>query len=141
MKRAGVKPMQAMWHVGSIRATEALIEMGVFDEPIYCELALMEGGVFAGHPGTVPGLEAFLAFLPRSRPWHWSVLCFGGDLFPVARAALERGGHVAIGLGDYPYAEHGCPTNADLVKRIVTLAREAGRDVASPSEARTLLGT
>ncbi len=139
MRDVGVKPMQAFWHVGSIRATEALVEMGVFEEPLYCELALMEGGVFAGHPGTVAGLEAFLSCMPDRAGWNWAVLCFGASLFPVLRLVLERGGHVAIGLGDHSYEELGCPTNAELVARVVRMAREVGREPATPAEARALL--
>ena len=128
-----------LWHVGSIRATEALVEIGVFEEPVYCEIALLEGGLFAGHPGTVAGLEAFLSCMPGRTGWHWAVICFGGSLFPILRLALERGGHVAIGLGDHPYEELGCPTNAELVARVVRMAREVGREPATPAEARALL--
>ncbi|MGE0861068.1 MAG: 3-keto-5-aminohexanoate cleavage protein [Gammaproteobacteria bacterium] len=140
MREVGVKPVQALWNISSVRYTEALVEMGVFAEPLLCELVLTEHGLLAGHPGTVKGLQAFLDFLPARQRWHWSVMCAGGNLFAVAAAALERGGHISIGLGDYPYPELGQPRNADLVARIVSLARAIGREVATPSEARTLLG-
>jgi uncharacterized protein (DUF849 family) len=67
-------------------------------------------------------------------------MCVGGNLFPLVKVALERGGHIAIGLGDYPYTEMGTPRNADLVKHVAAMAREMGREVATPSEARTMLG-
>ena len=67
-------------------------------------------------------------------------MCVGGNLFPLVGAALERSGHVAIGLGDYPYGELGTPRNADLVERIAQIAREIGRPIASPPEARQILG-
>lgn len=70
MKSVGVKPVQALWHVGSVRATQAFVEMGVFAEPLYCELALMEGGIMAGHPGTIKGMQAFLDFFPANANWH-----------------------------------------------------------------------
>ena len=47
--------------------------------------------------------------------------------------------HIAIGLGDYPYPELSQPTNAELVARIVALARAMGREVATPAEARAML--
>jgi uncharacterized protein (DUF849 family) len=140
MKSVGVKPIQALWHVGSVRATQAFVEMGVFEEPLYCELALMEGGILAGHPGTIKGMEAFLDFFPAKGNWHWSVLSYGGNLFPVAAAAMERGGHVSIGLGDYHYRELEFPTNARLVSRVAQLARDMGREIATPAEARRMLG-
>jgi uncharacterized protein (DUF849 family) len=55
-------------------------------------------------------------------------------------AALERGGHISIGLGDYAYPELGQPTNAQLVARVAQIAREVGREVATPREAREILG-
>jgi len=114
--------------------------MGVFAEPAWCELVLTEGGILAGHPGTVRGMEAFLDFLPQQANWHWSVMSYGGNLFPVAAAAMERGGHVSIGLGDYHYRELEFPTNARLVARVAQLAHDMGRAVATPAEARQMLG-
>ena len=140
MKSVGVKPIQALWHVGSVRSTQAFVEMGLFEEPLYCEIVLTEGGILAGHPGTVKGMQAFLDFFPENANWQWSVMSYGGNLFPIAAAAMERGGHVSIGLGDYPYGEFEYPTNAGLVARIAQLARDMGREIATPDEARAMLG-
>ena len=140
MKSVRVKPVQALWHIGSVRATQAFVEMGLFEEPLYCEVVLTEGGMLAGHPGTVQGMQALLDFFPQNANWQWSVMSYGGNLFPVAAAAMERGGHVSIGLGDYPYGELEYPTNAGLVTRIAQLARDMGREIATPAEARALLG-
>ena len=114
--------------------------MGVFAEPVWCELVLTEGGILAGHPGTIKGLEAFLDFIPQDGNWQWSVMSYGGNLFPIAAAAMERGGHVSIGLGDYHYRELEFPNNARLVARVVQLARDMGREIATPGEARQRLG-
>ena len=103
------------------------------------DFVLTEGGLFGGHPGTVRGLEAFLDFLPMQRRIEWSVLCKHGNLLPAAMASLARGGHVSIGLGDYPYLELGMPTNADLVAEVARMARNVGREVATPSEVRAAL--
>jgi uncharacterized protein (DUF849 family) len=140
MKSVGVKPITALWNIPSIRATQAFLEMGVFTEPLYSELVLTEDWLLAGHPGTIKGLEAFLEFMPKGVQWQWSVLCVGGNLFAVAAAAMERGGHISIGLGDYPYPEMELPTNARLVSRIAQLARDMGRQIATPEEARQMLG-
>jgi len=50
------------------------------------------------------------------------------------------GGHISIGIGDYTYPELGQPTNADLVRRIVQIAQDVGREVATPDEAKLILG-
>ena len=49
-------------------------------------------------------------------------------------------GREAIGIGDYAYPELGYPTNAELVREIVKLAKVIGRDVATPEQARQMLG-
>jgi 3-keto-5-aminohexanoate cleavage enzyme len=96
--------------------------------------------LLSGHPGTVKGLQAMLDFMPARQNWQWAVMCAGGNLLPLVAAALERGGHISIGLGDYAYPELGQPTNAQLVARVAQIAREVGREVATPREARGILG-
>jgi uncharacterized protein (DUF849 family) len=139
VRSVGVKPVAELWTVASVRCTEAFVEMGLFEEPLFCELPLLEGGLLAGHPGTVRGMEALLDFVPPRADWNWFVLTTGGNLFAVAAAAMERGGHVSIGAGDYPYPELGYPTNPELVTRVADLARSIGREVASAAEAREAL--
>jgi 3-keto-5-aminohexanoate cleavage enzyme len=140
IRTSGVRPYVALWNVSSIRVSAAFVEAGLLPQPLYGGIVLSEGGLFAGNPGTVRGLEAMADFIPPGLQLHWSVMCVGGNLFPIVSAALERGGHIAIGLGDYPYPELGTPRNADLVERIAQIAREMGREIASPSEARKILG-
>ena len=140
IRAAGVRPYVALWNVGSIRVSAAFVEAGLLEQPLYGGIVLSEGGLFAGNPGSVRGLEAMIDFIPPNLLLHWSVMCVGGNLFPLVGTALERGGHIAIGLGDYPYGELGTPRNADLVERIAQMAREIGREIASPPETRKILG-
>lgn len=140
IRASGVRPYVALWNVSSIRVSAAFVESGLLPQPLYGGIVLSEDGLFAGNPGTVRGLEAMADFLPGDLQLHWSVMCVGGNLFPMVGATLERGGHIAIGLGDYPYSELGTPRNADLVERIAQMARETGREIATPPEARKILG-
>jgi uncharacterized protein (DUF849 family) len=139
IRASGVRPYVALWNVSSIRVTAAFVEAGLLEQPLYGGIVLSEGGLFAGNPGSVRGLEAMVDFIPPALQVQWSAMCVGGNLFPLVGATLERGGHIAIGLGDYPYLELGTPRNADLVERIGQMAHAMGRAVASPSEARTML--
>jgi 3-keto-5-aminohexanoate cleavage enzyme len=140
IRAAGVRPYLALWNVSAIRVTHAFVESGLLAPPLYAGIVLSEAGLFAGNPGTVRGLQAMVDFIPAEPRIHWSVMCVGGNLFPLVGATVERGGHIAIGLGDYPYNEIGTPRNAELVERVAEMARQIGREVATPAEARRILG-
>lgn len=138
----GAKPMAAIWNVGSLRLLEAFVETGVLPGTIFAELFTTEGGLIAGHPGTPRGLEALIDFVPDSVDCVWAAACYGANALPLVELAIERGGHVAIGLGDYAYPEigDGVPTNAEVIAEVASIARRKGREIATPSEARARLG-
>jgi 3-keto-5-aminohexanoate cleavage enzyme len=140
MRAAGVKPVVVSWTIPFTRMFEAFMEMGLIDQPAYLLFALSDSGYFGGHPGNIRGLMAHLEFLPKGFKYEWSVNNKVGNLFGPAAVALEAGGHVAIGLGDYPYPELGTPTNDELVKRIADMAEGFGREPATPQEAKKMLG-
>lgn len=135
----GVRPVIACWSIPFLRTIEPFFEMGLLSGPLYVLLIHTGGGQFGGHPPTAAGLRAFLDHMP-DRPIRWSVCSKPGNLFPNAAQAIQQGGHVAIGIGDHTYAELGAPTNAELVCRVVELAKACGREVATPDEARRMLG-
>lgn len=137
-RECGVRPVAVIWAVPFLRMTGAMLDMGALDTPAYVLLLHSEGGL-GGHPATPAGLRAYLDVLPR-HPLEWSVFCEGGNLFELAAMAVRGGGHVAIGIGDYPYPELGAPTNAELVREVVRLAKLMGREIATPEETREMLG-
>ncbi len=139
-KEVGVRPVVVCWSVPFVRAMEAFFDMDLLPSPAYALLVHTGGGQFGGHPPTPAGLRAFLDVLPPGRPIEWSVSSKPGNLFPTAAQAIQLGGHVAIGVGDNPYTELGAPTNAELVRRVVEMAKSYGREVATPGEARRMLG-
>jgi 3-keto-5-aminohexanoate cleavage enzyme len=98
-------------------------------------------GVSFGLPPTTTALDAYLEMLALEGcdlPWFSAVP--GGDLLatPIARATLERGGHLRVGLEDHFGPNQ--PSNAELVAQAVALCAEVGRPVASPRQAREILG-
>jgi len=140
VQELGLKELMCAWTVPCLRTIDAFVDAGyIRDDPALVCLVLTEGGIQGGHPGTVEGLESLLRFMPGRRI-EWSVCCREGNLFPVARAALGRGGHVSTGLGDYAYAEAGAPSNAGLVRRVRELAERCGRGLATVAQTRELLG-
>ena len=97
-------------------------------------------GVSFGLPPTAKALDAYLEMMELAGcTLPWSVAVMGGDLFatPVARLALERGGHLHTGLEDHLGA--GQPGNAELTRRAVALCRAVGRPVADPGATARIL--
>jgi uncharacterized protein (DUF849 family) len=99
------------------------------------------GGENAGFglPPTAKALDAYLEMI-EGTGLQWLAAVLGGDIVScgMAKLAIERGGHVRVGLEDY--AGPGTPTNVELVQQVTALARECGRPVATPDEAATVLG-
>lgn len=137
----GVTPVPMFWNVASVRVTEKLVEMGVFKEPLFCEVSVYgEPYLGFGHPATIKGLDAILDFIPPTADWRWTASVIGANAFAILANAMERGGDVAIGLHDYPYPELNFPTNAELIARVADMAKAMGREIATAAEARDILG-
>lgn len=92
-----------------------------------------------GLPPTVTALDAYLEILDGCDV-PWAVSCVGGDVVQsdVAVPALDRGGHLHLGLEFY--RGDRTPTNAELVAEAADLCTSVGRSVASPDDAARLLG-
>jgi uncharacterized protein (DUF849 family) len=92
-----------------------------------------------GLPPTRASLNAYLAMLDRTG-LPWSVAVLGGDVVGcgLAEYALERGGHVRVGLEDY--ASERKPTNVELVEQVADVIDRGGRRIATPRETEDLLG-
>ncbi len=97
-------------------------------------------GTRYGMPATARALVDAVAMLPEGSTW--SVIGLGRTQTPMAMLALVMDGHVRVGLEDNIYYRHAqlATGNAQLVERAVRLAGEIERPVATPAQARTLLG-
>jgi len=89
------------------------------------------------------GEERDFLFLKNSIPEHatYSVAGIGRYEFPLAELSIVHGGHVRVGLEDNIYLEKGvlAKGNADLVRKVVEIAKKHGREIATPAEARKIL--
>jgi 3-keto-5-aminohexanoate cleavage enzyme len=139
-------PSISIFEPGFLRATLAWARAGRMPPGALVKLYfgddggyLGDGGAAFGLPPTRASLEAYLAML-EGCPLPWAVAVLGGDVIAsgLARLAVERGGHLRVGLEDY--AGPRTPTNEELVREAVAVARAAGRPRASPAEAARLLG-
>lgn len=140
IRRHAMAPYLVAWNIGFTRQIGAFLDMGLIAAPAYVCFCLTDGVMLAGHPGTADGLDAHTRFLPPQHAVEWTACNYNGDLLKLTEKIITGGGHVSIGIGDYPYAERGHPTNAELVHLVAEQARRLGREVATPEEARAMLG-
>jgi 3-keto-5-aminohexanoate cleavage enzyme len=137
MKQNGVKPELECYDIGMINNAKVLLELGHIETPLYFQCVL---GVLGQIPATVDNLMHMVRNIPEGSPW--SVCAVGLNEFPMTTMAIIMGGHVRVGFEDNIYLSEGVPakSNAELVEKIVRISRELGREIASPEEARQMLG-
>jgi uncharacterized protein (DUF849 family) len=146
-ERLGLGPGMAIFEPGFLRAALAYHTAGAMPRGAF--LRFYFGGersyrgegpvdLLFGMPPTTTGLDLYLEML-GDVPLPWSIAVVSGDPFDggVARHALERGGHLRVGLEDYAGPRQ--PTNLELVEEAVALCAEVGRPVASASDAAEIL--
>jgi 3-keto-5-aminohexanoate cleavage enzyme len=140
-------PSLAIYEPGFLRATLAWHRAGRLPAGTMVKLYLsteqgLTGAPF-GLPVTAKALEAYLEMLDGTG-LPWAVSAAGGDIgrSEVARLALQRGGHLHLGLEFYgdPSGAGRTPTNVELVNEAVAVCAEEGRPVASCAEAAQILG-
>jgi 3-keto-5-aminohexanoate cleavage enzyme len=132
-----VTPEIEIFDTGMMENARHLIERGVLQAPYWFQFVL---GVRGAAPATARELTHLVDSLPAGA--LWSVCAIGRHQLPMNMIAMAMGGHVRTGLEDniyYSYRELAT-SNAQLVERLVRLAREMGREVASPDEAREMIG-
>ena len=136
MHEFGVRPELEIFDKGHLSNARRLEKEGLLTFPQHVDFVL---GVPGGLDASVQNLADLVDALPMG--CTWSVAGIGRMQLPMAMAALAMGGHVRVGLEDNIYYSKGrLATNAELVARVVRLASELGRPVATPDEARGILG-
>jgi 3-keto-5-aminohexanoate cleavage enzyme len=90
-------------------------------------------------PATAKSLLHLSEIIPQDSTW--SVIGIGPGQLPMAMIAIAMGGHVRVGLEDNTYYSKGvlAKNNAQLVERVVRIAKEFGREIATPQESRKIL--
>ncbi|OPX38701.1 MAG: hypothetical protein B1H11_04230 [Desulfobacteraceae bacterium 4484_190.1] len=136
MKENGVKPEIECYDVGMINNAKFLAELGHIEAPLYFQLVM---GVLGQIPATVDNLIHMVRCIPEGSPW--SVCAVGLNEWPMTTMGIIMGGHVRVGFEDNIYLSKGvkAKSNAELVEKIVGIARELGREIATPAEAREIL--
>jgi 3-keto-5-aminohexanoate cleavage enzyme len=137
----GVKPEVESFHYGAVWNARRFIDMGLLDTPVWTT-------VFLGWPGgcwTPPTVEA-MQYMHHHKPpdFNYSVSVMDPPTqWQVLTQSILLGGHVRVGMEDNPYLDSKgtlAKSNAELVDKMVRIAKDLGRDVASPEEARRITG-
>lgn len=123
---------------GIVRSVALFARKGIIDSPPNVSLVM---GVASGMPARPEWLPLLIdEMLPGTR---WQVIAIGRtEVWDLHRRTAELGGHLRTGVEDTFYLPNGDKTdsNGPLIEAIVATAREAGREIASVSEARQSLG-
>lgn len=138
MQDRGIVPELEIFDLGMIDYAWYLIRKGMIREPFYFNLILGSLGTASATPYN---LAAMVRALPPGACWAGGGL--GRFQFYVNCLAIAMGGHVRVGLEDNLYLDPGkrqLATNPSLVARLVTVAQAMAREIATPEEAREILG-
>jgi uncharacterized protein (DUF849 family) len=138
MEKHGVKPELEIFDPGFIGMAKYLLEKGYLSQPLHFNLLL---GTPGGFPAGIRDLSYLVDSLPEGSTW--SAAGIGKYQLNINSAAILMGGHVRVGLEDsiyYDYRKRILATNEQLVGRIAAITTEVGRDIASPMDARKILG-
>jgi 3-keto-5-aminohexanoate cleavage enzyme len=137
MKQRGIKPELELYHPGCAWVVNYLIEHNLIEKPYWMQTVM--GYQTASFP-TVENIIQLLKEFPEQSLWLCSAI--GPFQLPLTTLATLMGGHVRVGLEDNVYYARGkkAKSNAELVQRAVRIAHELNRPVATPAQARSMLG-
>jgi len=137
MAETGAMPEFECFDVGIVRCVAMYVKTGMFLGHPDCNFVMGVESGMPGDPELLPLLQKLL--LPGA---NWQVTAIGREnIWPLHRRAAELGGNLRTGLEDTFYLPDGSKanSNAALIDALVRIARESGREIASPAEARKIL--
>ncbi len=137
IKQAGVKPELEVFDIGHIRIANHLVRQGFVDKPPLFQLCL---GIPWGIEATTENMVYMKNNLPPNALWY--AFGIGPQHFQMAATSMINGGHARVGFEDNLYIRKGelATSNAQMVQKVVELAQLMDREVATPKEARQILG-
>ncbi len=137
MKEYGVKPELEIFDTGMVYNTLYYLKKGALQGPQHYQFVL---GAPGGAAGTIENLLHMCTLIPVNSTW--SAFGIGASHMPIMFATIAKGGHVRVGMEDNVYLSKGvlAKSNVEFVERTVRIAKEFGRDIATPDEARKIMG-
>ncbi len=138
MEKYQVKPEYELFDIGDLQYLRDLISAGAIDQstPNWVQMVFTPALTYQ----TPDMLLAAIRHMPKNTVM--GVVCTGAAQFPFLAMALAMGTHVRVGMEDGYWLEKGvlAKSNGELVEKIVRMAKDIGRPVATPAQAREILG-
>jgi 3-keto-5-aminohexanoate cleavage enzyme len=136
MIERGIKPELEVFDKSMIEMALRLEKKGYIKKPLHFDFVM---GVNGGIGGSLRDFVFLRGSIPSDATY--TVAGLGRFEMPLAAAAIIDGGHVRVGFEDNVYISKGvlAKSNGELVEKVVRLARELGREIAGPAEARAIL--
>ena len=134
MIERGIKPELEVFDKGMIDYAIRFEKQGFIKKPMHFDFVL-------GVQMTATARD--LVFMVHSIPAGstWTAAALGRNQFLIAAITIAMGGHVRVGFEDNIYLSKGvlAKSNGEMVEKVVRIAKELGREIASPAEAREIL--
>ena len=138
IRESGARPELEVFNPSMVESALELRDQGILADPLHFNFALGFPSSLSATPGNIHYLVSMLE--PGQ---HWGLVHEGMTNFTMLTAATGMGATVVrVGFEDGAMLTDGepAPSNADLVERLVSIVRLSGREIATPAEARALLG-
>jgi uncharacterized protein (DUF849 family) len=136
------KPELEIYDVGHLYNLDHIVNEGKMLPPLHLQFVMGVLGAIRGTPEDLTYLVTRATVLFGKGNFTWSVIGVGAAEINLSTMAIHMGGHVRVGLEDNIYLKKGvlAKSNAELVEKVVKLAGMLNREVATPEEARKILG-
>jgi 3-keto-5-aminohexanoate cleavage enzyme len=137
MKKRGVKPEMELYNTGMYWVVDDMMAQGLIDPPYVIQFVT---GYSSGTYPTPDNLLGWVRDLPKNSIYF--VAGLGPYQIPMNVMGVLLGGHVRVGLEDNVYLKRGqlFKSNAEAVERIVRIAKDMNREIATPAQAREMMG-
>ncbi|MCO4747240.1 MAG: 3-keto-5-aminohexanoate cleavage protein [Proteobacteria bacterium] len=138
MYAMNIVPECECFDTGIVRSLAMFKKVGLLKDPVHVSLVM---GVASGMPAKASWLPLLLEELPEGADWQ-AIAIGRTEVWDVHQATADLGGHVRTGLEDTFYLPDGsrASSNGPLIEALATCVRNAGREVATPAQAREILG-
>jgi uncharacterized protein (DUF849 family) len=137
------KPEHEAYDVGHLTNIAHLVREGLVKTPLWVQFVMGGFGAIPGTPESLLHMKHTADSLLGADNYRWSVIGVGYPTqFNLATMAIMMGGHVRVGLEDNIYVRKKtkAKSNAELVEKVVRLANEFDREIATPDDVRQMLG-